>query len=64
MRGDLLRAARQGPSWLHGWVPTPSRLNASLTPPRVALMIGRMIAPAAQMMLLYSGRSSENDEFR
>ena len=65
LRGDLLRVARQGPSRLHGWVPhslPPKR--TSLTPQRLALMIGRMIAPAAQMMSLYSGRSSENDDFR
>ena len=64
MRGDLLRVAKQGSGRLHGRVPYFLPSSTDETTSFAGIDDRRMIAPAAQMMLLYSGRSSENDDFR
>ena len=63
--GDLLRVAKPEPRrrQRRGSVLAPAT-NPTLTPLGDSGMIDRGLAPAAQMMSLYSGRSSKKDDFR
>jgi hypothetical protein len=65
MRGDLSQGCQAGtrPVARPGSILAPAS-DDELTPLATRLDDRPMIAPAAQMMLLYSGESSKNDDFR
>ena len=65
LRGDLLRVARQGLGRSNDRVPFPPAPKLMRLHLRQSkMMMGRMTAPAARMMSIYTGRSSEMDDFR
>jgi hypothetical protein len=59
------KVAKPEPGRLHGRAPYPSPpFDDEVTPSAGEFDDRQMIAPSAQMMLLYPGGSSEKDDFR
>ena len=65
LRGDLLRLPGRdsaAPTTESHSLPRPKLMRLHLRSSK--MMMGRMTAPAARMMSLYTGRSSAMDDFR